>query len=39
MFDEAALRAVSHWRFQPGRIGSLPVESKVTVPVRFSLEK
>lgn len=39
MLDQAALKAVSLWKFQPGRIGSVPVESKVTVPVRFSLEK
>ncbi len=39
LLDQAALRAVSHWKFQPGRIGDLPVESEVTVPVRFRLEQ
>ncbi len=39
LLDQAALKAVSHWKFQPGRIGDLPVESKVTVPVRFRLEE
>ena len=39
MLDEAALKAVSHWRFQPGRIGDLPIESKVIVPIRFRLEE
>ena len=27
------------WIFQPGRIGDLPVESNVTVPIRFRLEQ
>ena len=38
LLDQAALKAVSHWRFYPGRIGELAVESKVTVPVRFKIE-
>jgi len=38
MLDQSALSAVSRWKFQPGRIGDLPVESKVTVPVRFKLQ-
>lgn len=36
--DQAAVKAVSHWKFQPGRIGDLSVESSVTIPVRFKLE-
>jgi TonB family protein len=39
LLDQAALKAVIHWRFQAGRIGDLAVESKVTVPVRFRLEE
>ncbi len=39
LLDGAALRAVRHWRFQPGHIGDLPVESRVTIPIRFRLEK
>jgi len=39
MLDQAALKAVSHWKFQPGKIGDLPVESTVKVPVRFHLEQ
>ena len=39
LLDQAALKAVSHWKFQPGRIGDFPVESQVTVPVRFRLEQ
>jgi len=39
LLDQAALRAVSHWKFQPGRVGNVPIESEVTVPVRFRLEQ
>ena len=38
LLDQAAVKAVSHWKFQPGRIGDLPVESSVTVPIKFRLE-
>jgi len=39
LLDQAAVKAVSHWKFQPGSIGNIPVESTVTVPIRFRLEK
>ncbi len=39
LLDQAAVKAVRHWKFQPGRIGNIPVESSVTVPIRFRLEK
>lgn len=39
LLDQAALKAVRYWRFQPGSIGSVPIESTVTVPIRFRLEK
>lgn len=38
LLDQAAVKAVKHWKFQPGRIGDFPVVSEVTVPVRFRLE-
>jgi len=38
VLDEAALKAVSGWRFEPGRRGSLRVDMLVMVPVRFSLQ-
>jgi len=38
LLDHAALKAVCHWRFQPGRAGDIPVETRVTIPVRFRLE-
>lgn len=37
LLDAAALNAVRDWEFQPARVGSLPVESKIEVPVRFKL--
>ena len=39
LLDQAALKAVRYWKFQPGSIGNIPVESMVTVPIRFRLEK
>ncbi len=39
LLDEAALKAVRHWRFQSERIGDIPIESKVTIPMRFRLEE
>ncbi|BBO16085.1 conserved hypothetical protein [Candidatus Brocadia pituitae] len=38
LLDQAALKAVKRWRFQPGRIGDSPVKSVVAIPVRFRLE-
>lgn len=37
VLDEAALKAVSAWRFEPGSRGLLKVDMQVLVPVRFSL--
>lgn len=39
LLDKAALEAVRRWRFQPERIGNIPTESRVTIPVRFRLEE
>jgi protein TonB len=36
--DQAAVRAVRRWTFEPARAGGLPVSSRVVVPVHFSLE-
>lgn len=35
--DNAALRAVSRWKFIPGRDGNQPVQAEVIVPVNFTL--
>lgn len=39
LLDQAAIKAVRHWRFQPGRIGDQPIQSRVAIPVRFCLEE
>ncbi|WP_221029264.1 TonB family protein [Actomonas aquatica] len=36
-FAEAALAAVSQWQFEPGRVAGAPVNSRLQVPVVFSL--
>jgi len=36
--DQAARQAVKHWRFHPGLVAGLPVESEADVPLRFKLE-
>jgi protein TonB len=37
--DEAAVRAVRRWMFEPARAAGLPVASHVDIPVRFSLSR
>lgn len=37
LLDEAALKAIRKWKFSPGKIGALAVDSEVMVPVRFRL--
>ena len=36
--DDAALKAVQSWKFKPGEINGVAVQSKVEVPIRFSLQ-
>ncbi|MFP5383789.1 MAG: energy transducer TonB [Gammaproteobacteria bacterium] len=36
--DNAATRAVAHWRFLPARVNGITIESTVTVPINFSLD-
>lgn len=38
LLDESALNTVRRWKFEPAKIGSLKVESKVEIPIRFQLE-
>ncbi len=38
LLDQAALKAVRHWRFAPALRGDTPVEAWVLVPVEFRLE-
>ena len=37
LLDEAALKGVKGWRFEPGRRGAVAVVMQVLVPVRFGL--
>ena len=38
ILDEAAVRAVRRWRFNPARRGENPISSHVTVPIGFKLQ-
>lgn len=38
LLDEAAVAAVTKWRFHPARRGDQPAEAWVNVPIRFRLE-
>ncbi len=35
LLDEAALKAVRLWLFEPGRRNGVPIPMKILVPVRF----
>jgi protein TonB len=37
--DAAAIAAVEHWEFEPGRLDGEPVPSQVEVPIRFELRR
>ena len=37
LLDQAALKAVKAWEFEPARIRSVGMESKIEVPIRFKL--
>lgn len=37
VLDDAALKAVRAWEFEPARVGRVAVESRIEVPVRFQL--
>ena len=36
-FGESAVRAIRHWRFEPGKVDGRPVHFKMCVPVEFNL--
>lgn len=36
--DDSALKAVRKWKFEPAKLGRMPVASKADVPIRFVLE-
>lgn len=39
MLDDAAVKAVVEWEFEPARAGTAAVESEIEVPVRFQLKR
>ncbi len=39
LLDEAALKAVRRWKFDPARMGFLSVDSKIDIPIRFDIEE
>lgn len=39
LLDQAAVKAVRTWKFHPGKVGILHIESSVQVPIRFNLER
>ncbi|MBI4027838.1 MAG: energy transducer TonB [Verrucomicrobia bacterium] len=39
LLDAAAVQAVKKWRFNPARLGVIPVNSMVVVPIEFQLRK
>jgi periplasmic protein TonB len=38
LLDDAAIRAVARWQFQPGRRGTAPVQASIDLPVVFRLK-
>ena len=36
-WDQAAIEAVQHWRFEPARRGDQPIASRIRVELRFHL--
>jgi protein TonB len=39
LLDEAAVRAVRKWKFQPAGVGGIPIASRVEIPIRFRLDE
>lgn len=39
LLDRAAVRAVAEYEFEPARLGSKAVESRIEVPIRFQLNR
>lgn len=37
ILDDAALRTVKQWKFSPARSGNLRFQSRITIPIRFTL--
>ncbi len=39
LLDKSAVEAVGKWTFQPAKLGAIPVESQVDIPIRFLLKE
>ncbi len=39
LLDQAAFKAVQRWKFKPAKIGSMAIDSRVEVPIRFQIDK
>ena len=39
ILDDSAVKTVKKWSFLPAKLGTMPVEATVHVPVRFTLER
>ena len=37
-FDQAALNAISRWKFKPARQDGVPVRSKLAIPLQFKVD-
>lgn len=37
-FDESAVEAVLAWRFEPGKVNGVPVNTKMSVPIVFQIQ-
>ena len=37
-FDQAALNAISKWKFRPARQDGVPVRSKLAIPLQFKVD-
>jgi periplasmic protein TonB len=37
--DQAAVKAVERWKFNPARVGSIAVSSQIEIPIRFRLNE
>lgn len=38
LLDQSALRTVRRWKFDAAHIGFLPVQSRIVIPIRFTLD-
>ncbi len=39
LLDDAAIKAVKTWKFNPAKLGDMPIESTVRVPIKFNLNE